>query len=571
MSEAVVFENVTFTYPGAPSPALERVNLRIEEGSFVLVTGPTGSGKSTFLRAINGLVPHFSGGTLSGSVTVEGRSTVSNAPRALADVVAFVPQDPGAAFVVDRVEDELAYGMENLGVPPSVMRRRVEETLDLLDIEPLRGRSVRSISGGERQRVAIAAALTVAPRVLVLDEPTSQLDPQGAEDVLAALQRLVHDLGLTVMMAEHRLERVAGFVDFAVGCRGGRGVAGSTAGRASVVSGPPSEVLEAVGTGPPVARLGRLVGWRPLPLTVREARRAAASAGAQSKVGAASAGAQSKVGAASAGAQSKVGAASAGAQLIHAHLSAAYGDRTVLERVALVVRPGEIVGVVGRNGAGKTTLLRSLAGVHPASAGSVAVQGGRAPRPGSDVALCPQDPDSLLFKETVQQEVEATLRARGKAGPSTSPASGAETLLEELGLADLADRHPRDLSAGQRLLVAVAATVAAGAPLLLLDEPTRGLDVESKARLAGLLRGFARAGRAVIFATHDVELVAEVATRVVMLASGEVVADGVPGEVIGDSPVFSPQIARAFGPRWLTPEAAATGILQSGSTPAGVR
>ena len=549
MSEAVVFENVTFTYPGAPSPALERVNLRIEEGSFVLVTGPTGSGKSTFLRAINGLVPHFSGGTLSGSVTVEGRSTVSNAPRALADVVAFVPQDPGAAFVVDRVEDELAYGMENLGVPPSVMRRRVEETLDLLDIEPLRGRSVRSISGGERQRVAIAAALTVAPRVLVLDEPTSQLDPQGAEDVLAALQRLVHDLGLTVMMAEHRLERVAGFVDFAVGCRGGRGVAGSTAGRASVVSGPPSEVLEAVGTGPPVARLGRLVGWRPLPLTVREARRAAASAGAQSKVG----------------------AASAGAQLIHAHLSAAYGDRTVLERVALVVRPGEIVGVVGRNGAGKTTLLRSLAGVHPASAGSVAVQGGRAPRPGSDVALCPQDPDSLLFKETVQQEVEATLRARGKAGPSTSPASGAETLLEELGLADLADRHPRDLSAGQRLLVAVAATVAAGAPLLLLDEPTRGLDVESKARLAGLLRGFARAGRAVIFATHDVELVAEVATRVVMLASGEVVADGVPGEVIGDSPVFSPQIARAFGPRWLTPEAAATGILQSGSTPAGVR
>ena len=549
MSEAVVFENVTFTYPGAPSPALERVNLRIEEGSFVLVTGPTGSGKSTFLRAINGLVPHFSGGTLSGSVTVEGRSTVSNAPRALADVVAFVPQDPGAAFVVDRVEDELAYGMENLGVPPSVMRRRVEETLDLLDIEPLRGRSVRSISGGERQRVAIAAALTVAPRVLVLDEPTSQLDPQGAEDVLAALQRLVHDLGLTVMMAEHRLERVAGFVDFAVGCRGGRGVAGSTAGRASVVSGPPSEVLEAVGTGPPVARLGRLVGWRPLPLTVREARRAAASAGAQSKVG----------------------AASAGAQLIHAHLSAAYGDRTVLERVALVVRPGEIVGVVGRNGAGKTTLLRSLAGVHPASAGSVAVQGGRAPRPGSDVALCPQDPDSLLFKETVQQEVEATLRARGKAGPSTSPASGAETLLEELGLADLADRHPRDLSAGQRLLVAVAATVAAGAPLLLLDEPTRGLDVESKARLAALLRGFAGGGRAVIFATHDVELVAEVATRVVMLASGEVVADGVPGEVIGDSPVFSPQIARAFGPRWLTPEAAATGILQSGSTPAGVR
>ena len=178
------------------------------------------------LRAANGLVPQFTGGTFAGRVSVEGRDTLAHPPRRLADVVAFVPQDPGASFVLDRVEDELAYGMENLGVDPAHMRRRVEETLDLLDVAGLRDRSVRTLSGGERQRVAIAAALAAGPRILVLDEPTSQLDPQGAEDVMAALQRLVHDHGMTVLLAEHRLERVAGWVDVAIGFDRGRVSAG---------------------------------------------------------------------------------------------------------------------------------------------------------------------------------------------------------------------------------------------------------------------------------------------------------------------------------------------------------
>ena len=204
------------------------------------------------LRASNGLVPHFTGGTFRGRVTVDGRDTLEFPPRKLADAVAFVPQDPAASFVLDRVEDELAYGMENLGVDPAHMRRRVEEMLDLLDIEPLRARSVRTLSGGERQRVAIAAALAAGPRILVLDEPTSQLDPQGAEHVVAALQRLVHDQGMTVLLAEHRLERVAGFVDLALGF----------VGRTRRRVGPPAEVIRRLGDGPagraarPAGRLG---------------------------------------------------------------------------------------------------------------------------------------------------------------------------------------------------------------------------------------------------------------------------------------------------------------------------
>ncbi len=515
MSEALRFERVTFRYPESARAALDNVSLALEEGTFVLAVGPTGAGKSTFLRAANGLVPHFTGGTFSGHVTVGGRDTLRYPPRKLADVVAFVPQDPAASFVLDRVEDELAYGMENLGVDPVHMRRRVEEMLDLLDIEPLRRRSVRAISGGERQRVAIAAAIAAGPRILVLDEPTSQLDPQGAEHVVAALQRLVHDQGMTVLLAEHRLERVAGAVDVAVGFHDGRARLGGTA-----------DVIRGLAMGPPVARLGRLVGWDPVPLTVRDARRMGGALPPR------------------AGARPDV----AGATMVEIRgLAAAHGDTPALRDIDLRVRAGEIVAVMGRNGAGKTTLLRSIVGVHQPSAGAVNILG-HAPRPGLDAALCPQESDAILFADTVLDEVRTTLRARGR------EEALAGRVLEALGLAPFAACHPRDLSAGERLLVATAAMAAGGAPVLLLDEPTRGLDAPSKARLVRFLQLHAADGCVAIFATHDVELAAAVATRVVMLAGGEVIADGDPGTVLGDSHVFAPQMTRAFGPGWLTPE-----------------
>jgi energy-coupling factor transport system ATP-binding protein len=520
---AVTLDAVTFTYPDAPAPALMDATFALPEGCFVLVAGPTGAGKSTLLRTFNGLVPHFTGGSFAGRVLVGGRDTRDLPPRRLADVVGFVPQDPAASFVVDRVEDELAYVMENLGIEATSMRRRVEEVLDLLGIEGLRTRSVRTLSGGERQRVAIAAALTARPRVLVLDEPTSQLDPQGAEDVLAALQRMVHDLGLTVVIAEHRLERVAGFADVAVGCR---------AGIAPQV-GAPADVLGELDLGPPVARLGLLMKWRPVPLTVRAARRAAAGL--------------------SLGAAPSSHRAEAGELLLEAErLTAGYGERTVLHDVDLDIVSGGIVALVGRNGAGKTTLLRCLAGLHTPASGTVRARAS-SPRTGVDVALCPQDPDTVLFRDRVVDEVKATKSTGAlRADP--------EALLGAVQIDHLADCHPRDLSAGQRLLVALAAIAATGAPVLLLDEPTRGLDAETKKSLIAFMRAHASGARGVVFATHDVELVAEVATRVVMIAGGEVIADGSPSDVLGDSPVFAPQMARVFGNGWLTPEEVAAAV-----------
>ncbi|MGH2702038.1 MAG: ABC transporter ATP-binding protein [Actinomycetota bacterium] len=526
---AVEFESVSYTYPGAATPAIDDLTLALPEGSFVLVTGATGAGKSTFIRAINGLVPHFSGGEFSGRVLTQSRNTLECAPRDLADVVAFVPQDSAAAFVVDRVEDEIAYSLENLGVDRSVMRRRVEETLDLLNLESLRDRSVRTLSGGECQRVTIAAALAPGPRILLLDEPTSQLDPQGAEDVLAALQRLVHDIGITVVIAEHRLERVAGFVDVAVGLEPG----------APALVGEPATVLAATGGGPPVTRLGRLVGWDPAPLTVRDARRMVGS----------------KAPAASSPRRSRL--ADFHRPLVSARrIVAGYGERTVLKGVDASLACGEIVALMGRNGAGKTTLLRCLAGLHRLGAGEVDADGGP-PVAGRSVALCPQRPESVLFADRVADELGATLRATGSR-------VSIDELLTSLGIAELRDHHPRDLSAGQRLLVAVGAIVATGAPALLLDEPTRGLDPASKTQLVSFLRSWVSGERGVMIATHDVEFAAEVATSVVMIAGGEIIAEGTPAEVLGDSPVFAPQMARVFGPGWLTPEQVAGALVAAG-------
>ena len=261
------FEQVSVHYDGAAQPTLRDVDLHVEEGELVLVVGGTGSGKSTLLGAVNGLVPHFTGGTLSGRVTVAGRDTRLFAPRELADVVGVVPQDPMSGFVTDMVEDELAYGMESIGLPPDLMRRRVEETLDLLGLAALRDRPLLTLSGGERQRVAIGAVLTVHPQVLVLDEPTSALDPGAAEEVLAALQRLVHDLGVTVLMSEHRLERVVQYADRVV-VLPGRGDPPRI--------GTAEQMMTDSPVAPPVVQLGRLAGWSPLPLSVRDARRAAA-------------------------------------------------------------------------------------------------------------------------------------------------------------------------------------------------------------------------------------------------------------------------------------------------------
>ncbi|MER7669005.1 ATP-binding cassette domain-containing protein [Kitasatospora sp. NPDC096128] len=522
----ITFEQVSVRYTDSAAPALAGVDLTVPEGELCLLVGPSGSGKSTLLGTVSGLVPHFTGGVLHGRVTVGGRDTREHRPRELADLVGTVGQDPLAHFVTDTVEDELAYGMESLGLPGDVMRRRVEETLDLLGLADLRDRALGSLSGGQQQRVAIGSVLTVHPRVLVLDEPTSALDPGAAEEVLAVLQRLVHDLGTTVLMAEHRLERVVQYADQVLLLTPG----------ADPVLGEPAEVMAHSPVHPPVVGLGRLAGWQPLPLSVRDARRKAAAlrADLDGRVPAAV-------------------AAPDGAPIAACvRLAVRRGPVQALRGVDLALRPGEIAALMGRNGAGKSTLLGSLVGLHAPDSGTVTV-GGRTPhrtRPAElirHVGLVPQDPRDLLYGESVAAECAAADTDAG------APAGTCRALVERLlpGIADTA--HPRDLSEGQRLTLALAVVLTARPPLLLLDEPTRGLDYAAKARLVEILRGLAGEGHAVLLATHDVELAAELAHRTLILAEGEIVADGPTAEVVVSSPAFAPQVAKVLAPGpWLT-------------------
>ncbi|WP_079127129.1 ABC transporter ATP-binding protein [Streptomyces sp. TP-A0874] len=526
------FEQVSVSYDGATDPAIDGVDLTVPEGELCLLVGPSGAGKSTLLGAVSGLVPHFTGGTLRGRVTVAGRDTRTHKPRELADVVGTVGQDPQAHFVTDTVEDELAYGMESLGLAPAVMRRRVEETLDLLGLADLRDRPIGTLSGGQQQRVAIGSVLTTHPRVLVLDEPTSALDPGAAEEVLAVLQRLVHDLGTTVLLAEHRLERVVQYAD--------RVLLLPAAGVPPVI-GSPAEMMALSPVHPPVVALGRLAGWRPLPLSVRDARRQAGPLR------------ERLAGHAPRPSPAPDGGADRARPAVEAEgLSLRRGRTEALRRVDLVVRRHETVALMGRNGAGKSSLLGALIGMHRPDGGSVDV-GGVAPHRTSPgrlihrVGLVPQDPRDLLYADTVAAESAA---ADGDAGaaPGTCRA-----LLDEL-LPDVAGgSHPRDLSEGQRLALALAVVLTSRPPLLLLDEPTRGLDYAAKERLVGIVRRLASEGHAIVLATHDVELAAEVADRVVILAGGEVVADGRTAEVVTSSPAFAPQVAKVVADgQWLT-------------------
>jgi len=523
------FNNVTLIYPYVQRTIFEDLSFEVPEGEFVLVMGDTGAGKSTLLKLMNGLVPHHTGGIFSGSIMVDGKDTALHKPRDLVDVIAIVGQNPALGFVTDTVEEELVFGMESLGVAPEVMRKRVEDMLDLLALTPLRQRKLSSLSGGEAQRVAIASVLTMNPKILLLDEPTSALDPIAAEEVLATLSRLVHDLGITVVIAEHKLERVLQFVDRVIYVRNEREVA----------VGFPQEILKDSTLAPPIVHLFRglasEISDKEVPLTVRDARRQLGDlAAALSPV------------------QRNQPAIAAEPLLELENVAIHYGAKVALKNVSLAISPGEIVAIMGRNGAGKSTLLSSIAGLRKLERGLVRVCG-LDPQilKGKDliakIGFVPQEASDLLYAQSVEEELRHSDHDNRVTSGTTS------RLLARL-LPDIdVHVHPRDLSEGERLCLVLAIVLANNPSLLILDEPTRGLDYRAKDRLITAIRECRDLKSAVIVASHDVELIAEIATRVVVLADGEIVADGPAGEILTSSPAFAPQVAKVLAPaQWLT-------------------
>ncbi len=530
----IQINGLDYRYPGAEKRALRDINWQVEPGEFVLVTGASGSGKSTLLRCLNGLTPHFSGGEIAGSVQVRGIDIISASPARLSREVGFVFQNPEAQAVVERVEGELAFALENQGGALPTMQRQVNQALEQLNITHLRHRKIETLSGGERQRTAIASGMVWQPSLLVLDEPTSQLDPPTAQTLLETLLKLNQEAGLTIILAEHRLDRTLPFVSRVTAMENG----------AIALDGLPQQVAPQLAQAPPVVVLGARLGWQPVPLSVSEFREKRAQNPLKTNTTP----------------RKQVAATSKISQLSAEGLTFAYaGNRhNTLSQINLTINQGEIVGLLGSNGAGKTTLMNCLTGLLPASHGTIRLQN----EPINDwqvaercrhIGYLPQNPDDLLFADTVQEELLITLNNHAIL-PETAPIPPDE-LLMELGLSEQSEAYPRDLSVGQRQRTAFGAIAVTAPQILLLDEPTRGLDWEAKQRLAALCRGWAAKGAGLLIASHDVELIAGIADQIYILENGRVAEQGSPRHILPNRPEFAPQIAQLFPEEaWITLE-----------------
>lgn len=503
-------DRVTYRYPGGGAPALSEVSLILEPGELVVVAGASGSGKSTLLGAASGLVPHFHGGDFAGRVTVAGMDTHDHGPGELAGAVGTLFQDPETQIVMGTVRAELAFPLENRGEPAGAVARGVEEAALALGIAHLLERSTSELSGGELQRVALGAALAGRPQLVVLDEPTSQLDPVAGDELIGLLRRLNEDSDTTVLLSEHRLERCLGAADRAIAMIAGR----------IAFDGTPTGFLEwAVEAAPALATPGAHLLHRlelsPVP-GVKAARAALRERGLLPERAVAQPGEIQ------------------GAGKRRQSLAALSFDRvwhelpsgpTILREVSFRIEPGERVALMGRNGAGKSTLLRHAAGLMKPTRGRV--------RPAGRVALLLQNPTDYLIHERVGDEASAAaLSAVG------------------LGGTGWVDRHPRDLSGGEKQRLALAIVLdedgdgGERAMVACLDEPTRGMDRGDKEALAVLLRSLQIA---VLVATHDPEFVAAFAERVMLLADGAPIADGPAAEVLSGGSYFATETARILG------------------------
>lgn len=543
---------LTFRYSDADKPALQDINLEIQDGEFVLITGPSGGGKSSLCRCLNGLIPHFYGGEITGKVEVDGLDTMKHSTKELATKVGMVFQDPENQLVTMDVEREIAFGLENLGFPRELMAKRVEEALDTVGIASLRHRTVNELSGGEKQRVAIASVLALYPDVLVLDEPTSELDPKGAEEVLNVVERLNDELGITVILIEHRLDRVVQHVDRMIVLDNGVIVSDGTP-RSTLSNGELSKRGVEV---PPMIKLvqglrDKGISIDNTPLTVKEGRAVLARVFQHRVISSRSAergeGATKNLtlqpeltnDSKSDRAQPLVEVK----RLYHVYP----GDFVALRNISLKVHEAEFVAIMGRNASGKTTLVKHFNGLLKPTKGDVVVDGVNTKETTTadlarKVGYVFQNPNDHLFADSVEQEIAFSLRHLGFQRGEMEPMI--DEVLKRFGLTQYRHRYPRSLSGGEKQRVALASVLVAQPKIIILDEPTRGMEYKLKAELMSYLDNYRKEGRVVILVTQDVETVAEYGDRVILLSEGRIVVDGAKRDLLSQALIFSPQINR---------------------------
>jgi energy-coupling factor transporter ATP-binding protein EcfA2 len=530
-------EGLTFYYSDTTHPALKNINLEVGEGEFVLVTGPSGGGKSSLSRCLNGLIPHFYGGKIYGRVLVSGMDTLEHSTKELASKVGFVFQDPENQLVSLDVEREIAFGLENLAFPRDLIAKRVEESLDTLGIAHLRYRQLSELSGGEKQKVAIASVLALHPSILILDEPTSELDPKGAEEVLSVITRLNDELGLTVILIEHRLDRVLQYADRLIVLNDGM-VAIDGEVRDVMTNHYPE--LSRVGIGvPPMIRLiqelrDRGVRIDRVPLTVKEGRAIIRKVLEDVPPAQDTGGGN--------------GQEIARPLVEVERLGSTYPSGLLaLRNINLKIGEAEFITIMGRNASGKTTLAKHFNRLLVPTKGRIRVSGidtreATIAELARKVGFVFQNPNDHLFADTVYDEIAFTLKNLGFSRGEIELRIA--EMLKRFKLSEYKDKYPRSLSGGEKQRVALASVLVTNPKVLILDEPTRGMDYRLKSELMRFLNEYRAEGNTVILITHDVEIVAEYADRIILLSEGRVIVDGEKHQVLSQALLFSPQINR---------------------------
>lgn len=482
-----------FCYPGCEAPALSHVNFTIEEGAFVLLCGASGSGKSTLLSHLKReMAPH---GTQMGVIEWQGSPLSAMSEKDSAQRIGYVAQTPETQIVTDTVWHELAFGLENLGMPAQVMRRRVAEIAHFFGIESWFRQKTDTLSGGQKQLVNLASVLVMQPSLLILDEPTAQLDPVAARQFLQAVQRVHKELGITVLLCEHALEEVLGLATQVLFLQDG----------ALAFDGAPQAFLQRMAAPssahfrsalPAASRLALSLGkTEAIPVTVQQGRRLLRAQRAHVSVRSY---------------QTHQGG-KASPVLCAKELWFRYQTELpfVLRGFSMSLFAGEIHALVGGNGCGKSTALAVLCGGYKPQRGKCKGK--------VQTALLAQDTRAMFAHDTVEAELRQTARIHGQM-------ERWEEVTEKLQIAPLLPKHPYDISVGERQRAALAKCLLTGAGVLLLDEPTKGMDAFSKHRLAGLLATAKRMGQAVCLVTHDLEFAAAVADRCSMMFDGTVMA-----------------------------------------------
>ena len=495
----IEIENLRFTYPSRERPTLQGITTRVPRGAFVLLTGPTGCGKSTLLRTLNGLIPHASAGTFTGTVHLDGQDIASQPLATTCQQVSLLFQNPDDQLFCTLVEDEIAFGLENLSFPPEEIQQRITIALEQVGLSGFESRQISSLSGGERQRVALAAVCAMRPQVLLLDEPTSHLDPKGTREILNIVNHLNNDMGITVVLATHRTKEVAPLCNHVWLMADGR-----------ICLDLPKTVAFQDAT--PYQRLG---------VQVPQAENTVVKSTASPLKHASNATRQNPL-----------------LSIQNLHFRYPNTDKDAVCGISCEVQRGEVLAIMGANGSGKTTLIHLIAGLLRPSTGEIAIDGKPCSRVklhqlAGKVGIVFQDPDLLLQAETVRDEVafgpknlkflRKTLEER------------VDRTLTRFDLQDIGTEAPYALSRGQRQRTAVAATFSLHPDLFLLDEPTTGQDAQHLYQLMDELCDEIRhENKILIFATHDTDLTLKYADRILLLRNGTGIYDGDPDTAFAD-------------------------------------